>query len=149
MKTIALTAALVALADPALAHQTEVEFKTMEWKRAGLARWDRKMARLERLENVGEANQNLSARRYTEQVGPASLPHHIDWDAIAECESGGDWAYNGPSGYYGGLQFHPDTWIGAGGGRYAPYAWQATREQQIAVASTLPLSSWPYCQRFA
>jgi hypothetical protein len=61
MKTIALTAALVALADPALAHQTEVDFKTMEWKRAGLARWDRKMARLERRAYEQVAPEETSA----------------------------------------------------------------------------------------
>lgn len=82
----------------------------------------------------------------------------INWLAIADCESGdGDgqppyrpnWSYNGSSGYDGGLQFLPSTWIGAGGGRYAPYAYQATASQQIAIASTLALRNWPYCQRYA
>ncbi|NBP86576.1 MAG: resuscitation-promoting factor-like protein, partial [Mycobacteriaceae bacterium] len=29
----------------------------------------------------------------------------VDWDAIASCESGGNWAINTGNGYYGGLQF--------------------------------------------
>lgn len=70
-----------------------------------------------------------------------------DWDAIAMCESGGNWHLDG---YYdGGLQFHPSTWLGYGGGRYARYAWQATREQQIAIAERVLAGqgpgAWPNC----
>ena len=70
------------------------------------------------------------------------------WDNVAECESGGDWSTNTGNGFYGGLQFTIGTWLSAGGGRYASRADLATREQQIAIASTLALSNWPYCQRF-
>ena len=70
-----------------------------------------------------------------------------DWDAIAMCESGGNWHLDG---YYdGGLQFHPQTWLGYGGGTYARYAWQATREQQIAIAERVLKGqgpgAWPNC----
>ena len=34
----------------------------------------------------------------------------------------------------GGLQFDPGTWRAAGGTRFAPYAYQATPEQQIRAA---------------
>jgi len=37
------------------------------------------------------------------------------WDAIAACESGGNWAANTGNGYYGGLQFNPGTWSAYGG----------------------------------
>lgn len=67
------------------------------------------------------------------------------WDRIAACESGGNWAINTGNGYYGGLQFTQATWLGAGGGQYAPRADLATREQQIAVASNLALRNWPVC----
>ena len=33
----------------------------------------------------------------------------VNWDAIAACESGGNWAINTGNGYYGGLQFSPAT----------------------------------------
>jgi hypothetical protein len=56
------------------------------------------------------------------------------WDQIAQCESGGNWSINTGNGYYGGLQFHLSTWLGAGGADFAPYPHLATREQQIAVA---------------
>lgn len=70
-----------------------------------------------------------------------------DWDAIAMCESGGNWHID--SYYDGGLQFHPSTWLGYGGGQYARYAWQATREQQIAIAERVLKGqgpgAWPNC----
>jgi resuscitation-promoting factor RpfB len=57
------------------------------------------------------------------------------WDKIAQCESGGNWSINSGNGYYGGLQFDVQTWIGAGGGAYAPNASQASKAQQIDVAN--------------
>jgi len=57
------------------------------------------------------------------------------WDRIAQCESGGNWSINSGNGYYGGLQFDNQTWLGAGGGSYAPRADLASRTQQIAVAN--------------
>jgi len=69
------------------------------------------------------------------------------WDAIATCESGGNWAINTGNGFYGGLQFTQATWAGAGGLAYAPRADLATPEQQIAIASKLSLSNWPVCGR--
>lgn len=71
------------------------------------------------------------------------------WDALAQCESGGDWSTNTGNGYHGGLQFNPTTWNSMGGGQYAPTADQATREQQIAIASKLQAQAgwgqWPAC----
>lgn len=73
-----------------------------------------------------------------------------DWDAIAMCESGQRWHLD--STYDGGLQFHPDTWLAYGGGQYARYAWQATREQQIAIAEKVldgqGPGAWPNCFRW-
>ena len=84
------------------------------------------------------------------QVVTAPVPppsSEADWDAIAMCESGGNWHID--SYYDGGLQFHPQTWLGYGGGRYARYAWQATREQQIAIAEKVLAGqgpgAWPNC----
>lgn len=68
------------------------------------------------------------------------------WDRIAACESSGNWSINTGNGYYGGLQFDSQTWLGAGGGQYAPRADLATREQQITIANRLyaerGLSPW-------
>ncbi len=74
-----------------------------------------------------------------------------DWDRLAQCEAGGNWHINTGNGYHGGLQFSPSTWAAYGGTQYAPYAYQATREQQIAVAEkTLAgqgWGAWPACSR--
>lgn len=56
-----------------------------------------------------------------------------NWNAIAQAESGGNWATNTGNGYSGGLQFSPDTWNAYDGQQYAPQAWQATPQEQIAV----------------
>lgn len=74
-----------------------------------------------------------------------------DWNALAECESGGNWATNTGNGYYGGLQFSASTWLAYGGGQYASRADLATPEQQIAVAQRVLASqgagAWPACTR--
>jgi uncharacterized protein YabE (DUF348 family) len=69
------------------------------------------------------------------------------WDALAQCESGGNWAINTGNGYYGGLQFNLGTWQAYGGSGY-PH--QNSREAQIAVAERLRAAtggygSWPGC----
>ena len=68
---------------------------------------------------------------------PAASTSGLNWDAVAACESGGNWAINTGNGYYGGLQFNISTWMSNGGGAYAPRADLATREQQIAIATKL------------
>ncbi|MCU1522181.1 MAG: transglycosylase [Arthrobacter sp.] len=57
------------------------------------------------------------------------------WNKIAQCESTGNWSINNGNGYYGGLQFDIRTWLGAGGGAYAPNASLATKAQQIDIAN--------------
>ena len=69
------------------------------------------------------------------------------WDAIAQCESGGNWAANTGNGYYGGLQFSLSTWQ-AYGGTGLPS--ENSRETQIAIAEKVRAASggygaWPVC----
>ncbi|HOB50193.1 MAG TPA: transglycosylase family protein [Mycobacterium sp.] len=70
----------------------------------------------------------------------------VNWDAIAACESGGNWRINSGNGYYGGLQFSPATWT-SNGGTGMPH--QASREEQIRVAEnvlrTQGIGAWPTC----
>jgi LysM repeat protein len=72
-----------------------------------------------------------------------------NWSAIAACESGGNWSANTGNGFYGGLQFTEQTWLGYGGGQYASSASQATKAQQIAVAERVlagqGIGAWPTC----
>lgn len=73
----------------------------------------------------------------------------VNWDAIAACESGGNWAINTNNGFYGGLQFTHSTWLGYGGGAYANNANLASREAQIAIAEKVlagqGIGAWPVC----
>jgi hypothetical protein len=70
----------------------------------------------------------------------------VNWDAIAECESNGNWSTNTGNGHFGGLQFKPATWS-SNGGRGNPAA--APRGEQIRVAervlATQGLKAWPKC----
>jgi nucleoid-associated protein YgaU len=86
----------------------------------------------------------------------AVAPAHADsvnWDAIAQCESGNNWSINTGNGYYGGLQFSQGTWNAYGGGNYASTANQASRSQQIAVAEKVlagqGIGAWPVCGKRA
>ena len=69
-----------------------------------------------------------------------------NWDAMAQCESGGNWSANTGNGFYGGLQFTPATWA-ANGGVGSPAT--ANRDEQIRVArnvlNTQGLGAWPVC----
>ncbi len=70
----------------------------------------------------------------------------VNWDAVAACESGGNWSINTGNGYYGGLQFHPSTWS-SNGGSGMPHT--ASRDEQIRVAEnvlqTQGIGAWPTC----
>ena len=72
-----------------------------------------------------------------------------NWDALAQCESGGRWNVSTGNGYYGGVQFDQSTWERQGGLRYAPRADLATREEQIAIAEVTRArqgwGAWPVC----
>ncbi len=82
-------------------------------------------------------------------AGQAGAATDGEWDQVARCESGGNWAINTGNGYQGGVQFSPSTWTGHGGGEYAPAAHLATKEEQIAVAervlATQGKGAWPTC----
>jgi len=68
----------------------------------------------------------------------------VDWDGIAQCETGGNWQHQ--TQYDGGLGILHAAWIEFGGRDFAEYGSQATREQQIVVAERLyarhGLSGW-------
>ncbi|OIJ87404.1 transglycosylase family protein [Streptomyces colonosanans] len=82
-------------------------------------------------------------------AGSASAATATEWDAVAQCESGGNWSINTGNGFYGGLQFTSSTWAAYGGTAYAPRADLATKAQQIAVAEKVLAGqgkgAWPVC----
>lgn len=91
-----------------------------------------------------------TATKLTQLTADASV-----WDRLAWCESSGRWDLNTGNGYGGGLQFAHgtgwSTWRAFGGLDYALHPWEASREQQIAVAERVLERSgwkaWPGCAR--
>ena len=81
-------------------------------------------------------------------TGTANAESGVNWDAVAVCESGGNWSIATGNGYYGGLQFTMGTWR-ANGGSGSPN--NASREEQIRVAEnvvrTQGIHAWPVCGR--
>ncbi|MFI6806556.1 transglycosylase family protein [Streptomyces luteogriseus] len=82
-------------------------------------------------------------------AGNASAATASEWDAVAQCEAGGNWSINTGNGYYGGLQFSASTWSGYGGTKYAATADQATKAQQIEIGEKVLAGqgkgAWPVC----
>ena len=74
------------------------------------------------------------------------------WTRLAACEANGNWRNISANGmYYGGLQFHPQTWRSVGG-QGMPH--EASREEQIRRAQILLAkpwatwgNQWPACSR--
>lgn len=70
----------------------------------------------------------------------------VNWDAIAQCESGGNWSINTGNGFYGGLQFTLSTWRGYGGSGMPQ---NASRSEQIRIAEKVlagqGIGAWPVC----
>ena len=81
------------------------------------------------------------------EVPPVS--NGATWDALSQCEAGGNWAINTGNGFFGGVQFDQNTWERNGGLRYAQRADLATREEQIAIAEVTRArqgwGAWPTC----
>ncbi|WP_406415610.1 transglycosylase family protein [Streptomyces sp. NBC_01614] len=82
-------------------------------------------------------------------AGSASAATASEWDAVAQCEAGGNWSINTGNGYYGGLQFSASTWAAYGGTAYASTADQASKAQQIEIAEKVLAGqgkgAWPNC----
>ncbi len=87
------------------------------------------------------AGAGLAISGTAAQAAPEST-----WDALAQCESGGNWSINTGNGFSGGLQFTPSTWA-AYGGTGAPE--NASKAEQIAVAERVQAGqgwgAWPGC----
>jgi resuscitation-promoting factor RpfB len=135
--TAAVTYALV-FVDGKLAGKTQLARKVV-------------VAPVAKVEKVG-----TKARPAAPPPAPSASPppntSGLNWDAVANCESGGNWHINTGNGFYGGLQFDYSTWLSNGGGAYAQRADLASREQQIAIASKLYAargsSPWPVCGQY-
>ncbi|MFS2076001.1 transglycosylase family protein, partial [Curtobacterium sp. CT11-133] len=70
------------------------------------------MKKLSRTRTIvgGLAFAGIAATGVGLAAAPANAASGSTWDALAQCESGGNWAINTGNGYYGGLQFNLGTW---------------------------------------
>lgn len=77
-----------------------------------------------------------------------AAPGH-NWDAVAQCESSGNWNINTGNGFYGGVQFQQSTWDEFGGREFAARADLASRDHQILMAERVlagqGIGAWPVC----
>lgn len=77
-------------------------------------------------------------------------PYWGIFQAIAECESHGNWHISTGNGFYGGVQFAAGSWFAVGGRGYAS---QATKLEQIFRAVLLMrrqgYGAWPVCRHAA
>jgi len=77
-------------------------------------------------------------------------PYYGTFNAIARCESGGNWHINTGNGFYGGIQFTLQSWA-AVGGRGLPS--NASKLEQIYRGVLLMriqgFGAWPVCRRAA
>lgn len=99
------------------------------------------------------ASTGLPARDYLQMTGEIAPPpaRASVWEALASCESDGNWRTNTRNGYYGGLQEDLVFWRRYGGLSYAARPDLATPEAQITVAQRGLASqgwrAWPLCSR--
>jgi hypothetical protein len=101
--------------------------------------------------DLGPRFPDLADAAAAKKPKPAARTDPSIWDRVAACESGGRWN-DTRGGYEGGVHFLNDTWLRAGGRRFAEHAYEATREQQIEIAQswlerTSWHSQWPVCSR--
>ncbi|HMF05190.1 MAG TPA: transglycosylase family protein [Acidimicrobiia bacterium] len=99
---------------------------------------------------VEQFARSMAERAAFEQAVNEKARRDSMWDAIAACETQGNWSMQGPS-FSGGVGFSNSAWDSFGGREFAPNAGQATREQQIVVAerirSSVGLGAWGCARR--
>jgi hypothetical protein len=100
--------------------------------------------------------RRILARRQAASASSSSYTGsgRADWYAVAQCESGGNWATNTGNGYWGGLQFSPSTWFANGGGSFdgsGPFPYSASEQIRVAerVLDSQGPGAWPNCFRWA
>lgn len=80
------------------------------------------------------------------ELSGAANADPINWEAIATCESGGNWSADTGNGGYGGLGISATDWDDNGG---LGLPSQASPQQQIAVAKRIMANrgpgAWPVC----
>jgi hypothetical protein len=105
--------------------------------RGELKRSRRELRRAERAAATAEAGQAAAA-------GASAAPGHLQ--AIAACESGGNYSTNTGNGFYGAYQFTQSTWESVGGTGNPAAASPAEQDKRAAMLYKQQGSSpWPVC----
>lgn len=85
-------------------------------------------------------------------TAPATGGAHADpvnWEAIAQCESGGNWAADTGNGAYGGLQITLPTWESHSGTAWSALPSTARPQEQVLVGQRIMATqgprAWPRC----
>ena len=105
---------------PALQRAREALHKKRERQKAERRKHDAAVAQLVAIQ------QQLLARK---------AQRTAQWDALARCESAGNW--NVVDQYGGGLGIYIGTWHAFGGDEFASNPGYATKDQQIIVAERI------------
>lgn len=79
-------------------------------------------------------------------AGVANANSGPNWDALAQCESNGNWSADTGNGFYGGLQFRQSTWE-ENGGVGSPAKASKAEQEKVAnrVLATQGPDAWPKC----
>ena len=128
-----------------------VELAPLDERRAAQAELDAEAERL-RIEAEEEAERQRLAEEEAAREAAEAEQYQTNrlatWEALAQCESGGNWSINTGNGYYGGLQFALATWRSVGGSGY-PH--QNSKAEQIYRGEILQQRAgwgqWPACSR--
>jgi hypothetical protein len=155
---ILLLAAAVIFARCSTPTNTEIEITLLKAEPVEVVGYDFTDNAARALADLEVFLHSVTTTTTASALGPAPNFDQGDgshWDQLANCETGGNWATNTGNGFGGGLQFaHTSrwsTWLSYGGGDYAAHPWEASREEQIAVAEKVLASSgfkaWPGCSR--
>ena len=110
--------------------------------RVELKRSRRELRSAKRAAAKAEATQSGQAA----VAGGSTAPGHLQ--AIAACESGGNYSTNTGNGFYGAYQFTQETWQSVGGTGNPATASPAEQDKRAAMLYAQQGSSpWPVCGR--
>ena len=165
MARACLTAVILAtMATPATAHPTLEDYMDHHGAEIGFAPgipmlkhpvWQmdaRARDEWRRIDKRYEARQRRLEREREAQTVAEAIPPPVslsaDWEAIALCESSGNWAET-EGLFEGGLQFLPSTWDAYAPPSYPEAAYLATPAQQMYVGELVLAAqgpaAWPNC----
>lgn len=96
------------------------------------------------------ASTSCRTRVIRKQWHRTADPYWGIFNAIAECESGGNWQISTGNGFYGGIQFTLSSWYGVGGRGYPHYAVKLEQIYRgVLLMRRQGWGAWPVCRKAA